>query len=134
MAKTFTAPFAQTPKTASANLTTATTVDGATATALITAGTDGCIVTKITAMPKGTITATGLVLYISPSTGAKTAKDSIALAAYTYAATAKLPMVAFSSVSESTPIRLGAGEKLFVGTLVAAAAPGIDVSAEYTEF
>lgn len=134
MPKTFTAPFAQTPKTASANLTTATAIDGATAAALVTAGTEGCIVTKITALPKGTITATGLVLYISPAAGAKTAKDSITLAAYTYAATAKLPMVAFASVTEATPIRLGAGEKLFVGTLVAATAPGIDVTAEYTDF
>lgn len=134
MTKTFTAPFAQTPKTAIVNITSATTVDGATATELLTAGTDGCIVTKITVIPKGTITATGIVLYETPSGGTKLVKDSIALSAFTYAATAKLPKTIFTEVTETTPIRLGAGDKLLIGTLVAATAPGIDVAVEYTDF
>lgn len=133
MAKTYTAPFAQTPKVAAVTLTTATVPAGTTATKLLTAGTDGAIVTRITAIANGTITATGLVLYVA-NAGVKFVTDSAALPAYTYAATAKFPSTAFTQASESEPIRLGAGQELWVGTLVTAAAPGIDIVAEYTDF
>jgi len=72
MTKTFTAPFAQTPKTGSAVATLASvvTTDAPTNTVLIgTAGADGAILTKLTAIPRATVTASGLYLFISQNAG-----------------------------------------------------------------
>lgn len=137
MAKTFTAPFAQTPKTASAVCTGAATItnDAPTNTVeLLTAGADGAIVTSLWAMPRATTTATSLVLFLSKDNGTtKRLIDSELMAAYTMATTTAIPETKFANVSESTPIRLEAGDKLFVGSQVALA-DGIVFKAEYTEF
>lgn len=126
MAKTFTAPFVQTPKTNAVDLTAAVAV-GTAGTTLITAGPDGCIVTSIRAIPKGTITATG----INVNKGGKPVRSGT-LAAYTLAATAKLPQVSFD-VSRDAPIVLGVGETLDVSLLVAQAA-GVTVFAEWMDY
>lgn len=132
MAMTFTAPFAQAPKAVGVTLSAATPIDGSTATLLLTAGVNGCIVTKATVMPTATLgTAAGVVLYLQTSGGAiKVLKEGVTVPAYVYAATAK-PASASFSPTESTPIRLGAGDSLYVGTLVAGA---IAVTAEYSDF
>lgn len=136
MAKTFTAPFAQTPKTATAVCTAAATlVDSpANTVELLTAGADGAIVTSIWAMPRATVTAASLVLFLSKDGGAtKSLIDSELMAAHTVATTTAIPETKFANISESTPMRLEASDKLFVGSQVALAG-GIVFKAEWTEF
>lgn len=137
MAKTFTAPFAQTPKTATAVTTGAGTVANDTPTntvLLLTAGSDGAILTRLSAMPRATVTASSLVLFISNDTGTtKRLIDSELMAAHTVATTTAIPETAFANFSETTPLRLAAGDQLYVASQVALAS-GIVFRAEYTDF
>ena len=137
MAKTFTAAFAQTSKTASAVATVAVTdYAGDTPTntiELLTAGADGAIVTRITAIPRATVTASCLGLWISNNNGAtKRLVASVLMAAHTVAVTTAIPSTTFS-YSEVAPLRLGAGDKLYVGSLVSLGG-GIVFNAEYTDY
>lgn len=137
MAKTFTAPFAQTPMTSTAVVTAAAasiTTDTPTGTELVmTAGADGAILTKLTAIPRATATASSLVLFLSKDGGTtKRFVDSALMAAYTMATTTAVPVTAFG-YSESAPLRLEAGDKLYVGSQVALA-DGIVFKAEWTDF
>jgi hypothetical protein len=137
MAKTFTAPFAQTPKTATAVATGAAAITNDTPTntvLLLTAGSDGAILTRLSAIPRATVTASSLVLFISSDTGTtKRLIDSELMAAYTMATTTAVPETAFANFSETTPLRLAAGDQLYVGSQVALAG-GIIFRAEYTDF
>lgn len=137
MAKTFTAPFAQTPKTSTAVVTAAATVadDSPTNTVeLLTAGTDGALVTRLTAMPRATVTASNLLLFLQKS-GQTTKRliDSELMSAHTVAATTAIPETVFANVSDSTPMRLEAGDKLFVGSQVALTA-GIVFAAQWMDY
>lgn len=135
--KTFTAPFAQTPKTATAVCTAAATITNDTPTntvELLTAGADGAILTRLTAIPRATVTASSLVLFISNDAGTtKRMIDSALMAAFTVATTTAVAVTSFSTYSETTPLRLAAGDKLYVGSQVALAG-GIVFRAEYTDF
>lgn len=136
MAKTFTAPFAQTPKTATAVCTAAATLTDTPANSvlLVTAGADGAIVTSIWAIPRATVTAASLVLFLSKDGGTtQRLVDSELMAAHTVAATTAIPETKFGNVSETTPLRLEAGDKLYVGSQVALAG-GIVFQAQWTEF
>lgn len=138
MAKTFTAPFAQTPKTATAVVTGAAgTITGDTPTntvLLATAGADGAILTRLTAIPRATVTASSLVIFISKDSGTtKRLIDSELMAAFTVAATTAIAETTFTNFSETTPLRLEAGDQLYVGSQVALAS-GIVFRAEYTDF
>lgn len=137
MAKTFTAPFAQTPKTATAVATTASSVDTDTpsnAQLLLTAGADGAILTRLTAIPRATVTASSLVIWVSSDGGTtKRLVDSALMAAFTVATTTAVAVTTFSTYSETTPLRLAAGDKLYVGTQVTSSS-GIVFRAEYTDF
>jgi hypothetical protein len=138
MAKTFTAPFAQTPKTATAVVTGAAgTITGDTPTntvLLATAGADGAILTRLTAIPRATVTASSLVIFISKDGGTtKRLLDSELMAAYTMATTTAVPETTFAMYSETTPLRLEAGDQLYVGSQVALAS-GIVFRAEFTDF
>ena len=137
MAKTMTAPFAQTPKTATAVATGAATVGTdapANTVLLLTAGTDGCIVTALAAMPRATVTASSLCLWISSDNGTtQRLIDSELMAAHTVATTTAIPETPFSRISESSPLRLAAGDRLYVGSQVALAS-GIVFTAQYTDF
>ena len=123
MAKTFTAPFAQTSKTGTAVLTAASTITNDTPTNTVeiaTAGNDGAIVTSLSFMPRATVTATALYLFISKDKGTTLRLiDSELMSAYTMAATTATPETKFVNISETTPIRLEAGDKLYVGIGVA---------------
>lgn len=148
MANTFTAPFAQTSKTASVVATTAVslTTNGVESSStvtnsvlLATAGGDGAILTSLSAIPRATVTATALWLWTSPNSG--TTKNLIASAlmpAYTLAATTENARTVFknsdgATISETNPIRLQAGEQLFVGIGVTLSA-GIMFNARFTDF
>jgi hypothetical protein len=138
MAKTFTAPFAQTPQTATAVATGAAgTITGDTPTntvELLTAGADGAILTRLTAIPRATVTASSLVVFISKDGGTtKRLIDSELMAAFTVATTTAIPETTFSTYTETAPLRLAAGDKLYVGSQVALAS-GIVFRAEYTDF
>ena len=135
--KTYTAPFAQTPKTATAVVSAAATVYSDTPSntvELLTAGADGALVTRLAAMPRATVTASSLLLFLQKS-GQTTKRliDSELMSAHTLAATTAIPETVFANVSDSTPIRLEAGDKLFVGSLVALAA-GIVFAAQWMDY
>jgi hypothetical protein len=137
MAKTFTAPFAQTPKTATAVATGAVgslTGDSPTNTVLLfTAGADGALLTSLIAIPRATVTASDLVVFISKDSGTtKRLIDSKLMAAYTMATTTATPVTAFD-YSETAPMRLENGDEIYVGSQVALA-NGIVFKAEFTDF
>lgn len=137
MAKTFTAPFAQTLQTATAVCTAAATFADSAPTntqLLFTAGADGALMTRLWALPRATVTASKLLVWISKDSGTtKLLKDSALMTAYTSATTSATPVTKFVNFDEITPLRLGAGDQVYVGCAVALAA-GIVFSAEYTNF
>lgn len=138
MAKTFTAPFAQTPRTATAVVTAATgsiNTDAPTGTVLlVTAGSDGSILTRLTATPRATATATSLLLYISSDGGiSQRLVDSAVMNAQTISTTTAVSKTTFTDYTESTPLRLAAADRVYVGAQVALAG-GIVFRAEYTDF
>ena len=136
MANTFTAPFAQTPKTATAVCTAAATLtDTPTNTVLlVTAGADGAIVTRLTAIPRATVAASSLVLFISKDSGTtQRLIDSELMAAHTVATSTAIPETVFPFYSETSPLRLEATDRLYVGSQVALAG-GIVFRAEFTNF
>lgn len=137
MANTFTAPFAQTPQTASAVCTAVATVttDAPTNTVLLfTAGVNGAILTRLWAIPRATVTASSLVIWISSDTGTtKRIKDSIVMPAQTVATTTAITYSQFTNYTETTPLRLKAGDQIYVGSQVALAS-GIVFTAEFTDY
>lgn len=136
MTKTFTAPFAQTPKTATAVVTgVATMTDTPANTALlVTAGTDGAIVTSLWAIPRATVTAASLVLFLSKDNGTtQRLIDSELMSAHTVASTTAIPETKFANITETAPLRMEAGDQLYVGSQVALAG-GIVFKAEWTDF
>lgn len=138
MAKTFTAPFAQTPQTATAVATGAAgSITGDTPTntvLLLTAGADGAILTRLMAIPRATVTASSLCLWLSKDNGTTMRLiDSELMAAQTISTTAAIAETSFANYSETAPLRLAAGDRLYVGSQVALAS-GIVFRAEYTDF
>jgi len=138
MANTFTAAFAQTPKTASAVATGVAgtiTGDAPTNTVLLcTAGVNGAILTRLWAIPRATVTASSLIIWISSDTGTtKRIKDSVLMPAQTVATTTAITNTQFTNYTETTPLRLQAGDQIYIGSQVALAS-GIVFSAEYTDF
>lgn len=137
MANTFTAPFAQTPKTGVAINTAVSAVTGSTPanTVLIcTAGANGALVTGISAIPRASAAATGLYLFLSKDSGSsKIVIDSELLAAITISAAVAADDTPFARISETTPLRLEAADRLYVGIGVALSA-GITFKAEWTDF
>lgn len=138
MAKTYTAPFAQTPKTATAVATAAVgslTTDAPSGTVLLmTAGADGAILTRLSAMPRNTIEARGLYLFLSKDSGTTMRLiDSELMGAQTITTTAAIAETTFANYSETRPLRLEAGDRLYVGSSVALT-QGIVFKAEYTDF
>jgi len=134
---TFDPPYVQTPKTATAVVTGAATVadDNPTnTTELLTAGTNGALVTRLTAMPRSSCNACSLVLFLQKS-GQTTKRliDSELMPVINVSTTAVIPETAFGNVSDSTPLRLEAGDKLFVGSQVALAA-GIVFAAQWMDY
>jgi hypothetical protein len=137
MALTHVAPFAQTPKNASAVVTTASADLTTTPThtvLLCKAGADGALLTRLSAIPRATVTASCLLLWTSPDDGTtKRLLDTALMAAHTVAATTAIPVTAFSRYSEDTPLRLEANMSLYVGSAVTLAG-GIVFNGNYTDF
>lgn len=137
MAKNPLVPFAQTTKTgtAVATLAGAITTDTPTNTVLIaTAGLEGALLTSLTAIPRATVTASALYLFISKDAGVTTRLvDSALMSAHTVATTTAIPVTNFANISETTPIRLEAGDALYISSGVALAS-GIVFTAQTTDF
>jgi len=135
MAVKATPVFAQTTRTAQAVCTAAKVID-ATQTGtqlLLQAGVDGTIVTKLQAMPRATVTATQLQLYLSRDGGTSLSLvGSAAMGAYTLTQTTAAPTTDFGFSAED-PLRLGPDERLYVAIGVALAG-GIVFHAEYADF
>jgi hypothetical protein len=136
MALTNTAAFAQTPKTSTALTTGADDLTSAPANTVLvaTAGTDGALVTGLTASPRATVTVSSLHLFISKDSGTnKILLDGALMAAHTVAATTAVPVTVFTRITETTALRLEAGDELYVGSGVALAG-GIAFTAQWTNF
>ncbi|WP_256805442.1 hypothetical protein [Pseudomonas kurunegalensis] len=139
MAKTFTAPFAQTPKTGTAVVTAALaglSTDAPTgAQLLVTAGAEGAILTRLAAIPRGTVTASSLCVFLVKASAPAVYRlvASEVLGAYTASTTAAIPTTTFAFVTEESPLRLEAGDKLYVGSQVAQGA-GLVALATWMDF
>jgi len=139
MANTPLPAYVQTQKTGSAVVTAAAAnIATNTPTNLIplgdAAGVNGALVTKVTAMPRATITASSLLLFTSKDNGATYGLvDSELMAAYTLSATTAIPETTFGNISPANPLRLEAGERLYVGSQVLLAA-GIVFRSEGANF
>ena len=136
MATTNTAAFAQTTKTGVATVTAADDLTDAPANTILlaTAGADGAIFTKLTAIPRATVTASSLHLFISKDGGTtKKLLDSALMEAHTVAATTAVPQTIFTTITEDAPIRLETADELYVGSGVALAG-GIQFTGEWTDF
>lgn len=139
MAKTYTAPFAQDPKTATAAATVACgAITGDTPTGsvqLLQAGVNGAILTRLTAVPRATVTsASSLVLFLATSADNYATQrliDSEVLPIQTLSTGAAIAETVFGNYSESTPLRLAAGDRLYVGSQVI---NNVVFKAEYTDY
>lgn len=123
MATTNTAVFPQNPNIATAIVTLADDVtDAATnAVVLVTAGANGAEVSSVTAIPRATVTASSLHMFVKKS-GASEIRlfDSKLMTAHTVAATTSIPVTDFD-YDETNTIVLAAGDALYVGSAVALA-------------
>jgi hypothetical protein len=116
LAKTFTAPFAQTHQRIAAKVTTAhVTLESATNTVLaFTAGSEGAVVTRLTFKPTETITAGVAYLYRSDDGTTLYLEKAVAVGADTLSTTDAPASVDFG-YTEASPLRLKASERLYVG-------------------
>lgn len=128
MANTFTAPFVQKFKSNTALVTAALGGIGTSAVTgavlLATGGANGSLVVSLTAIPRGTITASSLVLFIVKAGAPAVFNmiDSVLMPAYVQAVTTAIPVTTFGNIALTTPRRLEAGDMLYVGSEVALAA------------
>ena len=106
----------QTPKTATAVCATANTTYGNTPTntaVLVNAASQAVRVVRITAIPRATVTATQLQLFLSKDNGVTMRLiDSALMPAYTMAATTAAPKTDFG-YSDDNPMLLQAGDTLY---------------------
>lgn len=139
MPMTNTAPFAQTPKVLTAAVTAAIAGLGTDAVTglqlLLTAGANGAIVSSVSAMPRSTVTASSLVLFLVKNSAPAVYRliDSVLMNAYTLSATTAIPVTTFALISDATPMRLESGDKLYVGSQVALPA-GIVFSCRWMDY
>ncbi len=146
MALKNTAVFAQSPKTAHAVAANAVPLTGvgSLATAepietvkLMAAGPDGALVTRVSLVPRGTVTAHCAYLFVRRAAQLGTERnllDAVSVPAKTASATTPPSVMQLgASISEQTPLRLGAGDELYVG-ISAAQSVGVAFNAEYTDF
>lgn len=145
MPKSNLAVFAQTLKTASAVVTEAVPLTGAGSVGsdspqstrlLLTAGEEGALVTSLSAIARGTITANSALLFIRKKTedaANRRLLDTVQMSGQTFSSTSKLVRYTFDSVAQDTPLRLEAGDELYAGLTVAQSV-GVVVHAAYTDF
>lgn len=119
--------FAQLPKTStcsvSAAVTNITTNTPGNTVLLCSGGTDGEMVTRVSAIPKATVAAGCLHLFLRKSGDAANVRRilpySAFMAAYSYATTTENKPTIFADITESNPLRIEAGDELYAGETVA---------------
>lgn len=123
-------------KTATAVVDTASTdLDDSPTTSvlLVTAGANGARLTKLSAVPRATVTATRLDLWLSKDAGTtKRLIDTALMSAHTVAATTEIPTTDFG-YTDDNPLLLEASDRLYVSTAVTLAG-GIVVCAQYSDY
>lgn len=126
----------QSIKTATAVLVTASTdIDDAPTTSvlLVTAGANGARLTKISAIPRATVGATMIQIYLSKDNGTtQRLIDTALMAAHTVANTTEIPTTDFG-YSDLAPMMLEQADRLYVATSVSLAG-GIIVKAEWADY
>jgi hypothetical protein len=126
----------QTLQSASATATNAKTTftDTANAVLLLTAGANGAVVYGITAVARGTIAASKLSVYRSKDAGATiTPIRHRLMSSHTMANDTAQTEVDFGW-TETAPLRLAAGDRLYVAAaVVPGAAAGVTFDAQYEE-
>lgn len=126
----------QTPKAAAVITTTANTTYTSSPTntqTLITAGTNGARVTRIRSIPRATVTATGMHLFLSTDGGTtKVLIDSVLVSAHTVAVTTAIPETDWG-YSDDNPLILPASAILYVSQAVTLA-DGIVTEAEWADY
>ncbi|MBB3996874.1 hypothetical protein [Aureimonas pseudogalii] len=135
MAKSNLAIYTQNKRTSTAICTAAKTTynDAANAVLIHTAGADGDLVRRITAVPRATVTATQLQLYRSTDGGTTLILcGSVLMPAYTMSQTTAVPVTDFG-INFAQPLGLAPNERLYVGIGVALAA-GIAFTVEAEGF
>lgn len=123
MATTDLPVFPQNPKVTTAIVTGADDLTSAPANTilLVAAGTDGAELSSITAIPRATVAASSLHLFVSTDGGTtKILTNSALMSAHTVANTTAIPVTDFG-YTESNTFILGASEELYVGSAVALA-------------
>lgn len=129
--------FTQTQRTATAVCTAAKTTynDAANAVLLFTAGVDGAKIKRVWAMPRGSVTATQLQLYLERASapGVLTLVDSALMAAYSLSGTTEVPATDLKRATASAPLGLAAGDKLHAAISISIAA-GIVFVADPEDF
>lgn len=127
--------YPQSQKFASAIATAAKTTynDAVNAVLLMTAGADGALITRLTAIPRATVTATQLQLYVSPDNGTTLYLVNTALMpAYTMAQTTQAAPTDFG-YTPAAPLRIAGTNRLYIAAGVALAG-GIVFNAEYQDY
>jgi hypothetical protein len=101
---------------------------------LFTAGSNGSRVTKITSMPRATVTATNLLLFVNaaPSNTQLFLIDSVLMAANTLATNTATPRTDWG-YSDTTPLYIAANASVYVAAQVALA-NGIVTKVEYADY
>lgn len=126
----------QTPKTATAVVDTASTdLDDAPTTSvlLVTFGANGGRLMGLTAVPRATVTATRLDMWLSKDSGTtKRLIDTALMAAHTVAATTEIPTTDFG-YSPDNYIDFEAADRIYMSTAVTLAG-GIVICAKYAEY
>lgn len=126
----------QTIKTANNVVVTASTdIDDSPTTivTLLTAGSNGARLVKLSSMPRATVTASLLCLYLSDDGGTtKRLIESVLMSAHTVANTTEIPTTDWG-YSDDNPLYLEAGDILYVTTAVSLAG-GIVTLAQYHEY
>lgn len=115
--------------------TASTDIDDAptTTVSLLTAGANGSRLTKLTAIPRATVTASRLDLWLSKDAGTtKRLIDTALMSAHTVANTTEIPTTDFG-YSEDNPLILEAADVLYVSTAVSLAG-GIVFFAQYSDY
>lgn len=136
MAKTNVPVWTQGGRTVTAVVTAAKTTynDATNVVKLGDAGPEGSLLKLLSAMPRATATASNLQLYRSKNAGVTLELiDSALMAAHTVATTTAIPKTKFADIADTTPIRLEAGESLYVASSVALAG-GIMFNGQVEDF
>lgn len=138
MAKTNTAPFAQTKKTGVAIATAAKTTygDAVNAVLLATAGAEGSLVRRITAIPRASNSASQLQLYRSSDGGVTLTLERTVLMAAATMSTSSVMLPTDLAIDFTKPMSLAGGatpERLYFAIGVALAG-GVVATAELEDF